>query len=168
MRCCSHAFMQNLRRGHYELATDVSPPFRLATASSELARAMWPGFLQSRRLPRHAERNRPLRPRRRVLQASCGTLDGRRRHRNLVTTGHADVDQGDRPPDGRRPALSTLSATVPAPRSSHVLTMQCLATERALLSSRHPSVTSHIDTRRLMPNLRLLSPSRAESISGTA
>jgi transposase, IS6 family len=35
-----HAFIQNLRRGHYELACDVSPPFRLATAFSELALAM--------------------------------------------------------------------------------------------------------------------------------
>ena len=30
-----HAFVQNLRRGHYDLATDVSPPLRLATAFSE-------------------------------------------------------------------------------------------------------------------------------------
>ena len=35
-----HAFVQNLRRGHYELATDVSPPLRLAAAFSELALAM--------------------------------------------------------------------------------------------------------------------------------
>jgi transposase, IS6 family len=35
-----HGFVQNLRRGHYELATDVSPPLRLATAFSELALAM--------------------------------------------------------------------------------------------------------------------------------
>jgi IS6 family transposase len=35
-----HAFVQNLRRGHYELATDVAPPLRLATAFSELALAM--------------------------------------------------------------------------------------------------------------------------------
>jgi transposase, IS6 family len=35
-----HAFVQNLYRGHYELATDVSPPLRLATAFSELALAM--------------------------------------------------------------------------------------------------------------------------------
>jgi transposase-like protein len=35
-----HAFVQNLRRGHYELAIDVSPPLRLATAFSELALAM--------------------------------------------------------------------------------------------------------------------------------
>jgi transposase, IS6 family len=35
-----HAFVQNLRRGHYELATDISPPLRLATAFSELALAM--------------------------------------------------------------------------------------------------------------------------------
>jgi transposase, IS6 family len=35
-----HAFVQNLRRGHYELATDVPPPLRLATAFTELAQAM--------------------------------------------------------------------------------------------------------------------------------
>jgi transposase-like protein len=35
-----YAFVQNLRRGHYELATDVSPPLCLATAFSELALAM--------------------------------------------------------------------------------------------------------------------------------
>jgi transposase, IS6 family len=35
-----HAFVQNLRRGHYELAIDVSPPLRLATAFTELARAI--------------------------------------------------------------------------------------------------------------------------------
>ena len=35
-----HAFVQNLRRGHYELATDVSSPLRLATAFAELALAM--------------------------------------------------------------------------------------------------------------------------------
>ena len=34
------AFDQNLRRGHYELATEVAPPLRLATAFSELALAM--------------------------------------------------------------------------------------------------------------------------------
>ena len=35
-----HAFVQNLRRGHYELATDASPPLRLATAFTELALAI--------------------------------------------------------------------------------------------------------------------------------
>ena len=35
-----HAFVQNLRRGHYELAIDVSPPLRLPAAFSELALAM--------------------------------------------------------------------------------------------------------------------------------
>jgi IS6 family transposase len=35
-----HAFVQNLRRGHYELATDVSPTLRLPAAFSELALAM--------------------------------------------------------------------------------------------------------------------------------
>ena len=35
-----HAFVQNLRRGHYELATDVQPQLRLATAFTELTVAM--------------------------------------------------------------------------------------------------------------------------------
>jgi transposase, IS6 family len=35
-----HAFVQNLRRGYYELATDVPPPLRLATAFTELALAI--------------------------------------------------------------------------------------------------------------------------------
>ena len=35
-----HAFLQNLRRGHYELATDVPSLLRLATVFSELALAM--------------------------------------------------------------------------------------------------------------------------------
>jgi IS6 family transposase len=35
-----HAFVQNLSRGHYELATDVSPQLRLAAAFGELAPAM--------------------------------------------------------------------------------------------------------------------------------
>ena len=35
-----HAFVQNLRRGHYELAPDACPPLRLATAFTELAQAM--------------------------------------------------------------------------------------------------------------------------------
>ena len=35
-----HAFVQNLRRGHYEIATDVPSLLRLATAFSELALAM--------------------------------------------------------------------------------------------------------------------------------
>jgi hypothetical protein len=34
-----HAFMQNLRRGHYELAVDTPPALRAATAYTELARA---------------------------------------------------------------------------------------------------------------------------------
>ncbi|RAO29974.1 hypothetical protein PSN13_05173 [Micromonospora saelicesensis] len=35
-----HAFMQNLRRGHYELATGVAPGLRVAAAFTELARAI--------------------------------------------------------------------------------------------------------------------------------
>jgi hypothetical protein len=35
-----HAFMQNLRRGHYELAGDVPPASRVTAAFTELARAV--------------------------------------------------------------------------------------------------------------------------------
>lgn len=35
-----HALVQNLRRGHDELATEVAPPLRLATAFAELAQTM--------------------------------------------------------------------------------------------------------------------------------
>ena len=35
-----HAFIQNLRRGHYELAADTTPLFRLATAFDELRPAI--------------------------------------------------------------------------------------------------------------------------------
>jgi transposase-like protein len=35
-----HAFVQNIRRGHYELGTDVGPEYRLAAAFDELALAI--------------------------------------------------------------------------------------------------------------------------------
>jgi transposase-like protein len=35
-----HAFIQNLHRGHYELAVDTRPTFRVAVAFTELARAI--------------------------------------------------------------------------------------------------------------------------------
>ena len=35
-----HAFIQNLRRGHYELAVDAAQLFRLATAFDELRPAI--------------------------------------------------------------------------------------------------------------------------------
>jgi len=35
-----HAFVQNLRRGHYELAIDIPAPLRLAEAFTELALAV--------------------------------------------------------------------------------------------------------------------------------
>jgi transposase, IS6 family len=35
--CTGHAFVQNLNRGHYKLATDVAPRHRFATAFAELA-----------------------------------------------------------------------------------------------------------------------------------
>jgi len=35
-----HAFVQNLRRGHYELGHDVPPPLRVAAAFTELAQAI--------------------------------------------------------------------------------------------------------------------------------
>jgi transposase, IS6 family len=34
-----HAFVQNLRRGHYELATDAAPALRVCAAFTELAQA---------------------------------------------------------------------------------------------------------------------------------
>jgi hypothetical protein len=35
-----HAFMQNLRRGHYELGVDACPALRVAAAFTELAQAL--------------------------------------------------------------------------------------------------------------------------------
>ena len=35
-----HAFVQNLRRGHYELGLDAPPAMRLAAAFTELAAAI--------------------------------------------------------------------------------------------------------------------------------
>jgi hypothetical protein len=35
-----HAFMQNLRRGHYELGLDAPPALRVAAAFTELAHAI--------------------------------------------------------------------------------------------------------------------------------
>jgi hypothetical protein len=35
-----HAFIQNLRRGHYELAPDTPPALRVAAAFTELARTI--------------------------------------------------------------------------------------------------------------------------------
>jgi transposase-like protein len=35
-----HAFLQNLRRGHYELGVDVHPALRIAAAFTELAQAI--------------------------------------------------------------------------------------------------------------------------------
>ena len=35
-----HAFMQNIRRGHYELGLDVPPSLQVAAAFTELAQAI--------------------------------------------------------------------------------------------------------------------------------
>lgn len=35
-----HAFMQNVRRGHYELAVDAPPTTRVAAAFTEVAQAI--------------------------------------------------------------------------------------------------------------------------------
>jgi hypothetical protein len=35
-----HAFVQNLRRGHYELGADARPALRVAAAFTELAQAI--------------------------------------------------------------------------------------------------------------------------------
>ncbi len=40
MIIAGHAFMQNLRRGHYELAVDAVPTTRIAVAFTELAHAI--------------------------------------------------------------------------------------------------------------------------------
>ena len=37
VRAAGHAFVQNLRRGHYELATDVPARHRIRTAFDQLA-----------------------------------------------------------------------------------------------------------------------------------
>jgi hypothetical protein len=37
-----HAFIQNLRRGHYELGLDEPPALRISAAFTELARAVGP------------------------------------------------------------------------------------------------------------------------------
>ena len=39
--CSAHAFIQNLRRGHYELGLDVKPGRRLEAIFTELALATW-------------------------------------------------------------------------------------------------------------------------------
>jgi IS6 family transposase len=36
----AHAFIENLRRGHYELGVDTRPAFRVAVAITEPARAI--------------------------------------------------------------------------------------------------------------------------------
>ena len=38
--CAGHAFVQNVRRGYYELGSDTDPKHRLTTAFAELARAL--------------------------------------------------------------------------------------------------------------------------------
>ncbi len=40
MVIAGHAFLQNLRRGHYELGVDTSPALRLDAAFTELAQAI--------------------------------------------------------------------------------------------------------------------------------
>ncbi|MCA1821089.1 MAG: hypothetical protein LC644_04820, partial [Pseudonocardia sp.] len=38
--CAGHAFVQNVRRGHYELGSDTDPKHRFTTAFTELALAI--------------------------------------------------------------------------------------------------------------------------------
>lgn len=40
MIIAGHAFMQNLRRGHYELAIEASPATRVSAAFADLALAI--------------------------------------------------------------------------------------------------------------------------------
>jgi hypothetical protein len=46
-----HAFIQNLRRGHYELAVDVHPTLRVAAAFTQLAQAIQQAARLVRREP---------------------------------------------------------------------------------------------------------------------
>ena len=58
----AHAFMQNVRRGHYELAVDAPPATRIAAAFAELARAI--GTRNEERVQRvHRSRNATVPPR---------------------------------------------------------------------------------------------------------
>ena len=58
-----HAFVQNIRRGHYELATEAPMTRRLAVAFDELARAGHGDLIPEARRPSAcrelAQRNRP-------------------------------------------------------------------------------------------------------------
>ncbi|WP_428833205.1 hypothetical protein [Micromonospora coerulea] len=40
MITAGHAFVQNLRRGHYELGLDAPPALRVAAAFTDLAQAL--------------------------------------------------------------------------------------------------------------------------------
>jgi hypothetical protein len=56
-----HAFMQNLRRGHYELGIDAAPATRVATACTELARAIQPRPRSGSTRPSIRQRNGAVR-----------------------------------------------------------------------------------------------------------
>jgi hypothetical protein len=56
--CSGHAFVQNLRRGHYELGHDVEPSHRLEAIFTELAVAIWPSTARSLS-PSHQTQQRP-------------------------------------------------------------------------------------------------------------
>ncbi len=47
-----HALIQNIRRGHYELAVGTDPRLRLAAAFTELAAAVWPPVAAAAGVPR--------------------------------------------------------------------------------------------------------------------
>ena len=60
-----HAFVQNLRRGHYELGTYARPHLRLAAAFDELTRVLCDGpTAQASSAPRHQS----------TQQTRCGTV----------------------------------------------------------------------------------------------
>jgi hypothetical protein len=59
--CAGHAFVQNLRRGHYELATDVPARHRIPTAFDQLAVTSWqPMILVSAPYSTHRSANATL------------------------------------------------------------------------------------------------------------
>jgi transposase-like protein len=85
-----HAFVQNLRRRHHELATDTAPPLPLATAFSELALAMRPALPPDPTLApsRLTQQTRPAA----TADAPCPRLAARRR-----PDRPADTPPGSRP-----------------------------------------------------------------------
>jgi DDE domain len=93
-----HAFVRNLRRGHYELATEAEPRLRLATHSSSSHRPCDRQFFRIRYLPSgwtqqtpvsSTPRRRRLRPRPTTRWAGPQVIADLRRRDRQPTVDHA-------------------------------------------------------------------------------